>query len=105
MPFEIQFVLDAEEDLDKIRPFHRRQILDAIEAHLSDAPEQISRARIKRLRSVTSPAYRLRVGEYRVFYDVDGSEQMVTVLRVLSKEQSMSYLGGLSDEEGSSRET
>ena len=104
MPFEVQFVVDAEEDLDRIVPFHRGQILDAIDLHLSHTPEQVRRARIKRLRSVRSPAYRLRVGDYRVFYDVDGSEQMVTVLRVLTKEQSVSYLGGLSDEESGAGE-
>ncbi|MDO8586138.1 MAG: hypothetical protein Q7T82_03780 [Armatimonadota bacterium] len=39
MPFEVQFVVDAEEDLDRIAPFHREQILDAIELHLSHTPE------------------------------------------------------------------
>jgi len=39
-----------------------------------------------------SPAFRLRVGEYRVFYDVDPMRQVVTALRVLSKEHSLQYL-------------
>jgi len=45
------------------------------------------------LHTVTSPAYRLRVGEFRVFYDVDQEQQVVMVLRVLSKEQSLHYIG------------
>jgi len=44
------------------------------------------------LHTVTSPAYHLRVGEFRVFYDVDQEQQVVMVLRVLSKEQSLHYL-------------
>ena len=92
MAFEIEIVTEAETDLDGIQPFYRNQILDAIEQHLRHAPAHVGRARIKRLRSVISPAYRLRVGEYRVFYDVGEEQHMVTVLRVLSKEQSLHHL-------------
>jgi hypothetical protein len=38
---------------------------------------------------------RLRVGDYRVFYDVDDVAAVVTVLRVMSKEESLVYLAGL----------
>ena len=92
MAFEIELVLEAETDLDGIQPFYRNQILDAIEQHLRHAPTKVGRARIKRLRLLESPAYRLRVDEYRVFYDVDEEYQVVTVLRVLDKEQSLRYL-------------
>ena len=92
MAFEIELVLEAETDLDGIQPFYRNQILDAIEQHLRHAPTKVSQARIKRLRLMESPAYRLRVDEYRVFYDVDEEQQVVTVLRVLDKEQSLRYL-------------
>ena len=92
MAFGIEFVTEAEADLDTLQPFYRSQILDAIEQHFHHAPTQVSHARIKRLRSVTSPAYRLRVGEYRVFYDVGREQQVVTILRVLSKERSLQYL-------------
>ena len=92
MAFEIELVLEAETDLDGIQPFYRNQILDAIEQHLRHAPTKVSRARIKRLRLMESPAYRLRVDEYRVFYDVDEEQQVVTVLRVLDKERSLRYL-------------
>ncbi len=98
MPFRIEFVQQAEADLDEIRAFDRGAILDAIEQQLQSEPGRISRSRIKRLRSLESPAYRLRVGDYRVFYDVDEAQHAVTVLRVLSKEQSLAYLRGVSDE-------
>ena len=54
---------------------------------------QASRTRIKRLRLIESPAYRLRIDNYRIYYDVDEDAQSVTVLRILSKEASLQYLG------------
>ena len=93
MAWELQFAREAEDDLRLIRPFYRRGVLDAVEAHLGFAPTEVSRSRIKRLRILESPAYRLRVGDLRVYYDVDETAEVVTVLRILSKEQSLSYLG------------
>ena len=98
MTFEIEITPEAEADLDNIRPFYRGQILDAIEMHLQHAPMQVSRARIKRLRETNSPAYRLRVEDFRVFYDVNEQHRSVTVLRVLDKEQSLQYLKEVSDD-------
>lgn len=92
MPFEIRVTEEAELDLDAIRPYYRNQILDSIAEHLRYTPTQESRSRIKRLRLLDSPAYRLRVGDSRVYYDVDQVEGTVTVLRVLSKESSLGYL-------------
>ena len=79
-------------DLDDIRAFYREEILDGIEEHLRYEPTRESRSRIKRLELLDSPAYRLRVGDYRVFYDVDEISGEVVVLRVLSKEESLVYL-------------
>jgi len=42
-----------------------------------------SRSRIKRLRGMTRPQYRLRVEEFGVFYDVSGSA--VEVLAIVPK--------------------
>jgi len=92
--FVIELVREAEADLDATKPFHRKRILDEIESRLLYAPKQTSRSRIKRLRTIESPAYRLRAGDYRVYYDVDETKRTVTILRVLSKEQSLSYLEG-----------
>ena len=67
MAFEIEVTRQAESDLDAIKRFYRNQILDAMEAILRHNPQRISRSRIRRLRGVTSPGYRLRVGDFRVF--------------------------------------
>jgi|SRR3972149_8688003 len=94
MRFEIEVTRQAESDLDAIKRFYRNQILDAIEAHLCHNPQRVSRTRIKRLRSVDSPGFRLRVGDFRVFYDVDEAGRLVTVLWVVSKEGALRYLEG-----------
>ncbi len=57
---------------------------DAIERHLRHEPAKTGKTRIKRLRGLSHPQYRLRVGDdIRVFYDV--TENMVEVLAIVPK--------------------
>ena len=58
-------------------------VISAIAKHLTHEPRRTSRSRIKRLRGLAKPEYRLRVGDIRVFYDMAGSE--VHVLAIISK--------------------
>ena len=95
MSCEIDVTNTAEADLDAIRPYYRRQVLDGMERHLRFLPMRESGSRIKRLRLLDSPGYRLRVGEFRIFYDIDEAVGVVTVLRVLSKDASLAYLDDL----------
>jgi mRNA interferase RelE/StbE len=64
-------------------------ILDAIETHLRHEPERLSRSRIKRLRGSKTATYRLRVRDYRVFYDVVKAE--VVVIAVLHKRETAEF--------------
>jgi len=64
-------------------------ILDAIEAHLRHEPERLSRSRIKRLRGSNAATYRLRVGDFRVFYDV--ADEEVIVIAVLHKRETAEF--------------
>jgi hypothetical protein len=50
----------------------------------------VSKSRIKRLRGLTQPQYRLRVGDIRVFYDV--TEAQVQVLAIVTKAEAQSWL-------------
>ena len=61
-----------------------------MERHLRHEPEKLSRSRIKRLRGLARPQYRLRVGEVRVFYDVE--EDRVEVLAVIDKAEASAWL-------------
>ena len=65
-------------------PAHRRaELRDALERHLRHEPTRVSKSRIKRLRGLSQPQYRLRVGEVRVFYDV--TTGAVEVLAIVTK--------------------
>jgi mRNA-degrading endonuclease RelE of RelBE toxin-antitoxin system len=81
----------AVADLDTLRKYTATQILDAIERHLQDNPTRESKSRIKKLRGVSNPDYRLRVGDYRVFFIVDAAARRVEILRVMHKDQTLSY--------------
>jgi mRNA interferase RelE/StbE len=70
MPFAIVLAPEAVEDLKRLKAAVRGTVKDAMETHLRHEPEKTSRSRIKRLRGISRPQYRLRVGDVRVFYDV-----------------------------------
>ena len=70
MRFGIIVAPEAINDLAGLRSFDSATIRNAIETHLRHEPTKQSKSRIKQLRGVRSPQYRLRVGEFRVFYDV-----------------------------------
>jgi len=90
MRFEIVFAPEAAEDLARLRANVRAAVRDALETHLRHEPAKTSRSRIKRLRSVGRPQYRLRVGEVRVFYDISGS--IVAILAIVAKSEADKWL-------------
>ena len=61
-----------------------------METHLRFEPTKLSKSRIKRLRGMAQPQYRLRVGELRVFYDVVGAE--VQILAIVAKSDAERWL-------------
>ncbi|MEO8009240.1 MAG: hypothetical protein ABI728_12075, partial [Betaproteobacteria bacterium] len=68
----------------------RMTVKEALEAHLRHEPTKTSRSRIKRLRGLARPQFRLRVEEVRVFYDVAGST--VEILAVVAKSEANTWL-------------
>ena len=77
MDYEIVFAPEAIEDWRSLTANWRATVRDAIERHLRHTPTKASKSRIKRLRGVSRPHYRLRVDDIRVFYDV--SEETVEI--------------------------
>lgn len=90
MPFDIVLAPEAVEDLKRIKAHLRAAARAALETHLRHEPEKMSRSRIKRLRGLRQPQYRLRVGELRVFYDVSGTT--VEVLAIVAKSEAEAWL-------------
>jgi mRNA-degrading endonuclease RelE of RelBE toxin-antitoxin system len=90
MRFEIVLAPEAFEDLRKLKASLRTTVREALETHLRHEPLKTSRSRIKRLRGLSRPQYRLRVGEVRVFYDISGST--VEILAIVAKPEAESWL-------------
>ena len=65
MRYEIILAPEAASDLKRLNARLRSEIRDALERHLRHEPTKTSRSRIKRLRGLSRPQYRLRVGEIR----------------------------------------
>ena len=94
-PYDIVLKRGAVDDLDRLRKFDATRIADAMERHLTHDPTKASRSRIKRLREISDPEYRLRVDDYRVFYSVREPERRVDVLRIMHKDETRKYYGEL----------
>lgn len=90
MRYEIVLAREAIEDFRALKPGVRSAVRDALETHLRHEPMKTSRSRIKRLRGLSRPQYRLRVGEIRVFYDV--SAKSVEVLAIVQKSEAVIWL-------------
>ena len=90
MRYRIVFAPEAREDYNDLRAYERASVRDAINRHLPHQPDKVSKSRIKRLRDMETPQYRLRVGEIRVFYDIVGSE--VQVLGIVPKVRASEWL-------------
>ena len=90
MRFEILLAPEAVEDLRRLKANLRAAVRGALETHLRYEPTKTSRSRIKRLRGLSRPQYRLRVDEVRVFYDVSGV--IVEILAIVAKSEAESWL-------------
>ena len=90
MPYEIILAPEAVEDLRRLRANVRATVKDAIETHLRHEPEKVGRSRIKRLRGLAQPQFRLREEEVSVFYDVVGTR--VEILAIISKAGAAAWL-------------
>ena len=90
MPYEIIFAPEAAEDLQQLKANIRTIVRAALQQHLRHQPEQVSKSRIKRLRGMAHPQYRLRVDEIRVYYDV--RQGAVEILAIVDKKEADAWL-------------
>jgi len=93
MKFEVKYTEDAIEDLKAFRKYDQTLILDTIDRQLIHQPSVETRNR-KRLRPNRVAEWELRIGRFRVFYDVLDSEQLVKVAAVGYKEGSRLFIHG-----------
>lgn len=93
MKYGIVLAEQAAEDFRRLPARDRSTIRDALERHLRHEPARESRSGIKRLRGIARPQYRLRVGDFRLFYDV--AEDSVEVLAIVPKTRATEWLKGI----------
>jgi mRNA-degrading endonuclease RelE of RelBE toxin-antitoxin system len=79
--FQILFSPSALDDIDWFRRHEQTTIFDRVEEQLLHEPNTETRNR-KKLRPNQVAEWELRIGEYRVFYDVDAETDTVAVKMV-----------------------
>ncbi len=90
MPYTIDIRDVALDELQAIKPFHRRRIIDAIDSQLVHEPNVETKNR-KLLTGFQpafehdEPVWELRVGQYRVYYGVSEESKTVVVRTVREK--------------------
>lgn len=81
-PYEVQFTETALKNLRRYPRPDRERILQKIEA-LAQSPH--AAPNVKRLVDF-DPAYRLRVGNYRVLFDLVESARLIDVIDILPRQ-------------------
>lgn len=74
--YKILFRGKAQKQINRLTPPHFKRVQDSIDG-LADNPRPIGALKLQ-----GSDSYRLRIGDYRVLYDIDDAAQIVTVYRV-----------------------
>ena len=92
MKYEVVIAKSAREDFKELDARRRSDVKHALRVHLEGAPRQESRSRVKRLKGLRQPQYRLRVEDVRVFYDVDDRQRRVEVLGFALKPGAADWL-------------
>ena len=79
--FDIQFTAEARGDVKSLRKADQVTVMTAVESQLTHDAHRPTRNR-KKLKPNPVADWELRVGEFRVFYNVDESQQVVSVVAV-----------------------
>jgi len=88
--YQIVLAPQAAGTFRDLAAYRRAEVRDAFERHLRFQPTRVSKSRIKRLRGLSQPQYRLRVGEVRIFYDV--AVETVEILAIVTKAEAARWL-------------
>ena len=93
MAFAIELSPKAQEHLRRLRKRDQRIIVDAIDLQLTHQPDQPTPHR-KLLQDNPLAPWELRVGDFRVFYDIDREGETVVVVAIGQKTHDRLQIGG-----------
>ena len=88
--YELRLTTNAENDLRALDAKFRSAVITAMRAHLTHEPAKSSKSRIKRMRELKLPQYRLRVDGIRIYYDI--GEGYVMIHGIVPKEHTYDWL-------------
>lgn len=81
MPYRIELTAKALADVAALKAFDRKRVMDGIAAQLVNDPT-LETGNRKRLRPNALAEWELRIGIFRVFYDVPSANNLVKVVAV-----------------------
>jgi len=93
MAYTIEFSEDAVRHLGHLRAYYQRIVVDAIESQLSFEPGVPTRHR-KRLFETSIAGWELRVGDFRVLYNVDEAVHLVIIVAIGEKVRNVLLVEG-----------
>ena len=91
--YEIEYTSEAIDDLKLFRKYEQQSIVDQVDEQLLYEPALETRNR-KKLRPNNVAEYELRIGKFRVFYDVDEPVKIVKIEAIGYKEGSRLFIHG-----------
>ncbi len=93
MAFGIEFSRRARDNLKGLRKRDQQVVLDTIALQLTHRPGQPTRQR-KKLEDNDLAPWELRIGDLRVFYDIDQDKEVVIIVAVGQKTHDVLRIGG-----------
>ena len=91
--YKIEFTPEAVRDLKALKKSEQKEVIDGIETQLKHEPMVETRNR-KKLRPNDVAEWELRIGRFRVFYNVDETVHIVSVEAVGFKVGSQLFIRG-----------
>ena len=92
MHYDIIIAESAVQQFNRLDARRRSFVKEAMRNYLVHAPTTTGKSSIKRLRGLRQPQFRLRVGDVRVFYDVNEDRKRVEVLGFVMKPEAANWL-------------
>jgi mRNA-degrading endonuclease RelE of RelBE toxin-antitoxin system len=93
LPYRILYSLRARDSLRSLTARQRSLVVDGIDEQLASEPEVPTRNR-KQMRDNPLAPWELRIGTFRVYYEVETQEETVTVIAVGVKKRDRVIVGG-----------
>lgn len=92
--FRIDYADSTKKHLLALTAHERSKVTDAIDQRLAFEPTKENRNRKPMEENLLEAGFELRVGELRVYYDVDEGKKVVNVLAIARKDRNRVLIGG-----------